>query len=258
MQLNSVSRAIVAILIRDIKHLLRHRSRLLSALMRPLIWFFVIGTGLRAVVFKVGVVDYQSYLVPGLLSMVLLFGGVVSALSMARDKDSGVMRMLLVAPIARGWIVIARTMSSAFVAMIHVFLLFVILLPFLSTSHSISVFLLLSGTLAIAFACAALGMIIAVYSNNFENYAVVMNFVIFPVFFLSGALYPISKLPLIMKSIVLVNPFSFCVDLLQHAMGLHEVTLFTIMQDFSIIIMFSLTITLVSVFRFSNGELLQK
>jgi len=210
-------RPLAAIVGRDLKRMARERGRLVSALVRPLLWLVIIGSGFEAFLGQAAPGDYHAFLVPGLLGMVLLFGAMLASLSLVYDKESGVMRMLLAAPVARGWIVVARTLSSAAVAIVQSLMLVIVLVP-LGYFGAVSLPVLALGLLATGLTCATLGMLIAVWAKGLENFAVIMNFVIFPVFFLSGALYPLEDLPPALLALSAVNPFSYGVDLLKHAM----------------------------------------
>ncbi len=211
-------RPLAAIVGRDLKRMARERGRLVSALVRPLLWLVIIGSGFEAFLGQAAPGDYHAFLVPGLLGMVLLFGAMLASLSLVYDKESGVMRMLLAAPVARGWIVVARTLSSAAVALVQSLMLVIVLLPLGYFGGGVSLPILALGLGATGLTCATLGMLIAVWAKGLENFAVIMNFVIFPVFFLSGALYPLEGLPSALLALSAVNPFSYGVDLLKHAM----------------------------------------
>ncbi|MDZ7736416.1 MAG: ABC transporter permease [Gammaproteobacteria bacterium] len=213
-----IGRAVKAIIGRELTRMLRQRGRLLSAMIRPLIWLLVIGSGFGAMLQQYGAGDYKQFLIPGLLCMVLLFGAMLASLSLVYDKESGVMRMLVIAPFSHYWIILARTVSAAIAGLVQALLLVVILglMGYLTMPASTSLFLF--GLVLTALLCAAFGMVIAVFSKTLDNFAVIMNFVIFPVFFLSGALYPLEHLPAWLKLITLANPFSYGVDLLKHAL----------------------------------------
>jgi len=213
-----ILRPIYAVIEREVLRLFRQRTRLVSAMVRPLIWLFVIGAGFDAVIGHTGSGDYQQFLAPGILGMTILFGAMLAALTMVYDKESGVMRMLIIAPFAHHWIVVAKTIAAALAGLIQAALLLVLLaaLGFLSSSTHYP--LLLLAILVTSLSCAALGILVAAFTRTLDNFAAIMNFVIFPVFFLSGALYPVAKLPLALKTTAMLNPFTYCVDLLKHAM----------------------------------------
>lgn len=211
-------RLVHAIVGRELLRLFRQRGRFLSAMVRPLIWLFVIGAGLGATMGEVGDPSYQRFLVPGVLGMVLLFGAMLVALSVVYDKEFGVMRLLMIAPVSHYWVVLAKIASAVVVSLLQVVAFAILLIPLGFFDASVSPWLLVLALVTTAIVCASLGMVVAVYSSTLENFSVVMNFVIFPVFFTSGALYPIERLPDALQVVAMANPFTYGVDLLKHAL----------------------------------------
>lgn len=209
---------VYAVLEREVLRMARQRARLLSAMVRPLIWLFVIGAGFGAAMQGAGT-DYQRFLVPGVVGMTLLFGAMLAALSMVFDKESGVMRMLIVAPVARAWIVVAKLLSSALAAVVQAVLLLAVLAALGHLAAETRFGLMIVALVVTALACGGIGMLVAAFTRTLDNYAAIMNFVIFPVFFLSGSLYPVSRLPAALKTVALANPYTYGVDLLKHALS---------------------------------------
>jgi len=252
-------RALKAIIARDLKRMLRQRGRLLSALVRPLIWLLVIGTGFEALLTGTGTLDYRQFLVPGVLGMALLFGALLASLSMVYDKESGVMRMLIMAPFPHAWIILARTLSATFIGLVQAAALLLALFLLGYLRPPINVPLLILGLGMTSLVCAVVGSLIAVYSQSLEDFATIMNFVIFPMFFLSGALYPVQTLPVPLKIAVFINPFSYGIDFLKHALpheGLPGMD-FPVLLDLGIMAGFvALGITLACL-RFSQASVLE-
>lgn len=213
-----IARPVYAVLEREVVKMFRQRTRLLSAMVRPLIWLFVIGAGFGAVLGRTSGGNYQQFLAPGVLGMTVLFGAMLAALTIVYDKESGVMRMLIIAPFAHYWIIIAKTLSAALAGIIQALLLLVILAVLGLLSSKIGFALLALGIVMTALSCAGIGILVAAFTRTLDNFAAIMNFVIFPVFFLSGALYPIDNLPPVLKAASMLNPFTYAVDLLKHAM----------------------------------------
>lgn len=247
---------VYAIVERELYKLLRQRARLLSSLVRPMIWLLVIGAGFEAAMSRTGG-SYQNFLVPGVLGMTILFGAMLAALSTVNDKESGVMRLLVIAPVPHYWIILARVLSAALAAMVQALLLLVLLgvLGYLNTGMSVP--LLGLAMIVTSIACASLGMLVAAFTKTMENYAVLMNLVIFPVFFLSGSLYPVQSLPAYLSVVAHLNPFTYGVDLLKHAMLLPEATLFggsefTVALDLAVLLGFSVLACGVACARFSR------
>ncbi len=228
--------AAYALIVRDVSRILRQKMRMAGTLVRPLLWLLVIGTGFSTIIPSVDHYSYQTYLMPGLIGMVLLFGGVLCALTMAIERDSGTLRLLLVAPFARFWIILMRVISSSIIAMVYTTLFILVVLPFNFMPHQIDYPLLIASIFLSALLWASMGMLLVVLSKNMENFSLVINFVIFPLYFLSGALYPLRDLPPLMKSIVQFNPFSYCVDFIQHGMKMENITHYSLVFDSSVII----------------------
>ena len=249
-------RPVYAVLEREVLRMFRQRTRLLSAMVRPLIWLFVIGAGFGAVLQQAGGVSYQQFLVPGVLGMTMLFGAMLAALTMVYDKESGVMRMLIIAPFPHYWIVVAKMLSAALAAILQAGLLLILLavLGYLDSRTHLG--LLALGLLATSAACAGIGMLVAAFTRTLDNFAAIMNFVIFPVFFLSGSLYPVSQLPAALKVVALLNPYTYGVDLLKHAvLGILPASMgadFSLTTDIAVLVAFTAVALLISSWRFSR------
>lgn len=248
-------RPVYAVMEREVVRLFRQRSRLLAAMVRPMLWLFVIGTGFDTILGQVGSGRYQYFLVPGLLGMTMLFGAMLASLSTVYDKESGVMRMLVIAPFEHYWIVLAKTLSAALAAIIQAILLLALLALLGYVGDQFSAPLLAAGLIATSLACASLGMLTAAWSKTLDNFAVIMNLVIFPVFFLSGALYPVQHLPSALRLVTTLNPFTYAVDLLKHAMLGNQSAFnadFSIVLDLAVLLGFIVIATLLACLRFSR------
>lgn len=210
--------ALIAVVEREFKRLGRQRGRFLSTLARPLLWLVVIGSGFAAVMPDRGGLSYQQFLLPGIVAMVLLFSTTISALGTVHDREFGPMRMLLVAPVARSTLVFAKAIAATLAGTAQAALI-VPLAALLGLRITLASFSATLGAMLLtAFALASLGMLLASRIRSLENFAVVMNFVLFPMFFLSGALYPASGLPPFLQPAVWINPLTYGVDLLKHAL----------------------------------------
>jgi ABC-2 type transport system permease protein len=248
-------RAFYAVIERDVQKMLRQRARLLAALARSLLWLLVIGAGFGALQPGGGAagrgLTYQAFLVPGVLGMTMLFGAVLAALSTVYDRESGFMRMLIIAPLPHAWIVLAKTVGAAVVALIQAAMLLVLLVLLGRLDRGISFGTLICGLAGTALACASLGSLIAAWSGTLENFAGMMNFVLFPVFFLSGSLYPVERLPPALQLVATLNPYSHGVDLLRHA--LRAGPAFSIGLDAGVLGGFTVIAVIVASLRFSGA-----
>jgi ABC-2 type transport system permease protein len=195
-------RALVVIVARESLKFSRQYGRLASAVVRPVLWLAVFAAGFRNV-FGVAIVEpydtyipYDVYIAPGLVGMVLLFNGMQSSLAMVYDREMGLMRLLLTAPLPRPWVLFAKLTATSVLSLGQA-LVFLAVAALLGTPlplfgpHSLHV---LAALLAGAFLFAALGLLLSVHIKQLENFAGTMNFVIFPMYFMSTALYPLWKL----------------------------------------------------------------
>jgi ABC-2 type transport system permease protein len=212
---------------RELLRFVQQRERFLAALVRPLVWLFIFAAGFRAVL---GVsiippyqtyVPYEVYILPGLAAMIQLFQGMQSSLGMVYDRETGAMRVLLVSPYPR-WFLLASKLAAGVavsVAQVYAFLIVARLwgvpIPAVGWATVLPA-LILSGLLL-----GAAGLFLSSMIRQLENFAGVMNFVIFPVFFCSSALYPLWRVkegsPLLWE-IAVWNPFTWCVELIRFAL----------------------------------------
>ena len=194
--------ALRAIVLRELFRFARQKSRLLSALVRPVLWLAVFAAGFRNV-FGVAIVEpydtyipYELYVMPGLIGMVLLFNGMQGSLAMVYDRETGLMRLLLTAPLPRAWLLLAKLLATALLSLAQA-LAFIAVAALLGTTlplHAPSLLHALLAGVAGALMLASLGLLLSVHVRQLENFAGTMNFVIFPMYFLSTALYPLWKL----------------------------------------------------------------
>ncbi|MFN3987452.1 MAG: ABC transporter permease [Rhodocyclaceae bacterium] len=228
MRLAHAALALQAVTAREVAKFVRQGGRLASALVRPLLWLVVFAAGFQNV-FGVSIVPpydtyipYQTYIVPGLLGMVLLFNGMQSSLAMVYDREMGVMRLLLTAPLPRGYLLFCKLLAGTLLSVLqaYVFLLvahlFGVEVPWSGWAYAAPV-LVLSGMML-----GALGLLLSVYVRQLENFAGTMNFVIFPMFFISPALYPLWKLEesgaRVIHFLATWNPFTHAVEAIRFAL----------------------------------------
>jgi ABC-2 type transport system permease protein len=205
------------IVLRELQRLRHQKARILSGLARPLLWLFLLGSGVGAIAAGADAAAYRRFLLPGILGMVLLFGAMFGALSTVHDREFGVIRLLLIAPVRRTTLVLAKIASSCSVALVQAGVLLT-LLPVLGISPEPARLALLLGAMALTgLAISALGMLLATRVDSLENFSGIVNFVLLPMLFLSGALYPVRALPGALRIGAALNPLTYGVDLMKHA-----------------------------------------
>ena len=226
MTLIHVLRALRAVTAREIVKFVQQRGRLLSALVRPLMWLAVFAAGFYDV-FGVSIipykvyVTYQVYIVPGLLGIILLFHAMQSSLSMVYDREMGVMRLLLTAPLPR-WILLAcKLCAGTALSVITCYAFLAICILFDVTFEPLAWLEVLPALIVSGMMLGALWLLLSVYIRQVENYGA-MNFVMFPMFFFSSALYPLWRLQQSGSQwvyyVATVNPFTYAVELIRFAL----------------------------------------
>jgi ABC-2 type transport system permease protein len=220
-------RCFKGILFREVLRFLKQRERFLAALVRPLVWLLVFAAGFRA---ALGVsiippyetyITYEVYIVPGLIGMILLFNGMQSSLSMVYDREMGSMRILMVTPLPRWYLLTCKLLAGTAVSILQVY-------TFLLIAYLFGIELPLLGYVAVfpalvvaGLMLGAVGLLLSSTIRQLENFAGIMNFVIFPMFFLSSALYPLWKMresSVALYRVCSVNPFTHAVELVRFAL----------------------------------------
>lgn len=221
--------ALRAILGREFLRFVHQRERFLSALVRPLVWLLVFAAGFRA---ALGIsitppyqtyITYETYIVPGLCGMILLFNGMQSSLSLVYDREMGSMRLLLTSPIPRWWLLLCRLMASTAISILQVYTFLAICALVEITMPPLGYLAALPALALAGMMLGALGLVLSSFIKQLENFAGVMNFVIFPMFFLSSALYPLWKMAEssdLLRDICALNPFTHAVELVRYALYL--------------------------------------
>jgi ABC-2 type transport system permease protein len=212
-------RAVYGIVAREFLRFLRQRGRVLASIGRPFVWLAFAGAGFAGVFAGRNDIDYRVYMAPGLLGMVVMFGSLLAALSTVTDREAGVLRMVLVAPIRRGTIALGKTLGAALLGTAQALVVAGLLLPLVHLRPTLGGALLgLAAIVLSGAAMGALGLVLAASIRSIENFAGVMNFVVFPMLFLSGALYPLRHLGPVLRAVTYANPLAYGVDLLKHAL----------------------------------------
>jgi ABC-2 type transport system permease protein len=227
MTLSAWTLALRAIVAREVLRFIQQRERFAAALVRPLLWLIVFAAGFRM---ALGVsitppyetyITYETYIVPGLIAMIQLFHGMQSALSMIYDREMGSMRVLLVSPLPRWYLLCCRLVAATAVSITQVYVFLLIAFAFGIDQPAWGYVTLLPGAILTGLMLSALGLLLSSTIRQLENFAAIMNFIIFPMFFLSSALYPLWKMQessVLLYQICSVNPFTHAVELLRFAL----------------------------------------
>jgi ABC-2 type transport system permease protein len=214
------------VLVREGLRFVNQRERFISSLVRPLLWLFIFAAGFRQVLgvsiippYKTYVL-YEVYITPGLCGMILLFSGMQSSLSMVYDREMGNMRTLLVSPFPRWFLLAAKLFAGVAVSVLQVYV-FVLVAWFWNVKMSAAGYALVLPALVLSgLMLGALGMLLSSVVKQLENFSGIMNFVIFPMYFASSALYPLWRVkessPILYK-ICQANPFTYAVELIRFA-----------------------------------------
>src|SRR5579872_7298684 len=228
MQIAHVGRALKALTKREVGKFVQQRGRLLSALVRPLMWLAVFAAGFYNV-FGVSIIPpyktyitYQVYIVPGLLGIILLFHGMQSSLSMVYDREMGVMRLLLTAPLPRWVLLSCKLAAGTALSVLTCYVFLAVCILFDVTFEPIAWLEVLPALIVSGLMLGALWLFLSVHIKQLENFAGAMNFVMFPMFFFSSALYPLWRLreggSEAVYYVSLVNPFTYAVELIRFAL----------------------------------------
>lgn len=210
--------AVYAVWLRDLTRFVRERSRILGTMAQPLIYLIVMGTGFGAT-FRASAIpggfSYTAFMFPGILGMTVLFTSLFSAISVIWDREFGFLKEILVAPISRASIVLGKALGGATVASAQGTLL-LLLAPLVGISLGpIQIVQLWLVMFLMAFALTSLGLAIASRMTSMESFQVVMNFLIVPMWLLSGAFFPLRGVPDWMAALMRVDPLTYGVDALR-------------------------------------------
>src|ERR671922_750374 len=247
-----------AIWLREFKVFLREKSRLVASIFTPLMWLFVIGSGLGSAVSnpsalstagEVGSeIDYQQFIFPGVICMSVIFSSVFFGSYIIWDRKFDFLKSVMVAPVSRTTIFVGKTLGGMTTSLFQVAIIIVVGIALGINYDAITLLQILLIVLILSFCLTSLGLTFGSYIESLEGFQLIVSFVVFPLFFLSGALFPIDNLPSWLKTITLVDPATYSVDALRNSI-LHLGT-YSFEHDLAILLLFTLIITLVGIFSF--------
>jgi len=239
--------------IRQLKRYFRSKTRIVGALGQPMLFLVALGYGLGPVFERAGEGDYVQFLVPGIISMSILFTSMFNGIEIIWDRQFGFLKETLVAPVSRVRIMLGRTLGGATVAILQGMMILGIALLIGFRFESLSglpvalLFMILIATLF-----TALGTAIASLLEDMHGFQLIMNFLVMPLFFLSGALFPIQNLPPALGMVVQFNPLSYGVDGLRGALlGTYDIGFWT---NFTVLALCMVVLVIIGAYLFSKIE----
>jgi ABC-2 type transport system permease protein len=229
---------IYAVWLREAKIYIREKERLVSAVISPLLWIFGFGSGVGTTVQSVDGYPYQMFIYPGIMVMTVLFTSLFYGVYIIWDRKLDFLKEVLVAPISRASVFTGKMLGGATDAMVQVIYLIIIGLFFLNVPFTpltiIEAFLML---LLISIAMVSIGLVIGANLTSPEGFSLVINFVMWPMFFFSGALFPKSNLSPWLAAVTKINPMTYGVDAMQGIiLGINH---YSLMLDTAVLMVFT-------------------
>ncbi|MCL4459291.1 MAG: ABC transporter permease [Chloroflexi bacterium] len=262
-------RAIYIMWLRDLLRLKRDQARVVTSLAQPILWLLLIGTGLSPVMrFGIGPgsnaigFDYLKFMFPGVLGMSILFTSMFSGMSIAWDREFGFLKEILVAPVPRWAIAVGKVMGGSTVAVVQGALMLV-LAPFLGITLTPAIILkLLPLMFLVSFAITSLGVAIAAGTRSMEGFQMITQFVLLPLFMLSGAVFPLRNLPEWMEILVKLNPVAYGVDPIRQVIlrpsvpsaVMETISFNSVQVDLAVVVGFTVLMLLFAMGRFSTQQ----
>ena len=214
--LRSELRTVAMVWRRELIRFVRTRTRILSSFVQPILFLFVLGYGMTGLVGTTGGFDFKKFVFPGIVAMTVVTTAIFSAISIVWDREFGFLREMLVAPVSRGALVAGKTLGGASVATVQGSIMLA-LAPLIGVHLSALVVIEVIGTeMLMAIALTTFGVFVASRIQKMEGFQVVMQLLLFPMLFLSGALFPLSGLPDWLTVLTRINPLTYAIDPLRH------------------------------------------
>jgi ABC-2 type transport system permease protein len=244
-------KVIYVLWIRQLKRYFRSKTRIIGSLGQPLLFLVALGFGFGPIYTKAGGGNYIQFLAPGIIAMSILFTATFSGIEVLWDRQFGFLKEILVAPVPRMEIMIGRTLGGATVAVFQGTIVFLLslLIGFRPTNLVLLPFALIyMGLIAVMF--TALGTAIASLIEDMQGFQLIINFLIMPIFFLSGALFPLQSLPKAVAFVSTINPLTYGVDGLRGILtnGAH----LGLITDFTILVAITAGIMVLGGYLFSR------
>lgn len=222
--------------LRQIKKYFRSRSRIIGSLGQPLLFLLAFGFGFGSIYKRAGAGNYMDFLAPGIILMSVLFTAIFSGIDLIWDRQFGFLKETLVAPVPRLQIMLGKTIGGATVATLQGIIVFLLTLLVGFRPQNL---LMLPAALLIVFLVAllftSLGIALASTMEDMQGFQLIINFLVMPTFFLSGALFPLQGVPKVLDIIATIDPLSYGVDGLRYSL-LYNVATFGVVTDFAVLV----------------------
>ncbi len=239
--------------LRQLKRYIRSKSRIVGSLGQPILFLVALGFGFGPIYQRAGGGNYLDFLAPGVIAQGILFTAIFSGIELIWDRQFGFLKETLVAPVSRIEIMIGRTLGGATIATVQGIIVFVLTLILGFRPHSALWLLAIFIMFLIALLFTALGTAIASTLEDFQGFQLIMNFLVMPLFFLSGALFPLTTAPEFLKIIARVNPLSYGVDGLRGS--LISVSQYGIATDVTVLSILTIILLVTGAYLFSKIQI---
>jgi len=240
--------------LRELKRYFRSKSRIIGSLGQPLLFLLALGYGLGSVFAKAGQGNYFDFLAPGIIGMSIIFTAIFSGIQLIWDRQFGFLKETLVAPVSRLNIMIGRTLGGATVATLQGIVVFILAMIFgFRPENWALVPVALLFMLLVALLFTALGTGIASLLEDMQGFQLIMNFLVMPLFFLSGALFPLSGLPGVLAGLTTIDPLSYGIDSFRAL--LVNASHFGLGVDFAVLVAVTMVFLGVGSYLFSKIEI---
>ena len=239
--------------LRELKKFSRSHSRIIGALGQPILFLFALGYGFGGIFQAAGQGSYIQFLAPGVISMAIIFTSIFNGMQIIWDRQFGFLKETLVASVSRSAIMLGRTLGGATVATAQGCIVFALTLLFGFHPHNWA--LVVPAVLVmflIASLFSALGITVATFVKDMQGFQLVMNFLVMPMFFLSGALFPLTNIPFLLRAVATLDPLSYGVDGLR--MLLINVSHFGIARDVTLLFSIAIVFLGLGSYRFTRLE----
>jgi ABC-2 type transport system permease protein len=210
-------RAVAVVWRRELIRFARDRTRMVTSLIQPVLFLFILGTGLSAIARNTAGVSFRTFMFPGIIGMTVLFTSVFSAMSIVWDREFGFLREMLIAPVHRWAIVLGKCLGGMTVATVQG-IVFLALCGTVGIPYAPVMLVELVGIMAlVSFSLTAFGVLLASRIQQMQSFSVVVQFFVMPMFFLSGAMFPLTGLPSWLSALTKLDPLTYAVDPIRRA-----------------------------------------